>query len=1583
MARVLCVALPWFRTERLTRSFDSQEPELAVVLRHSNTLHITGVSKAAWRAGIREGVTLAQGRAIFPKLEVAYQDDEAEAAALESLAEFAYSFTPDVRLWRPQSLILDITGCERLHGSEEALMGKVAAGLKQLGYTSHMATADNATAALTLAMVNEAAVTIPGHGDEIFSDLPLAALRLDQRTVDDLADLGVTRIGHLTDLPDNTLPHRFGEDLVARLRQLRGEVDEDFEAWKPVRHIRERLDFTGPTNQYTSLLFVLKQAATFMAERLAAAASGARRLEARFIGTDNDDLTFDLDTARATADARSVATLLTSRFERLDTGERWFEAFELVVPSHEPLAAPQRDLFAEDGGVPAGDFLRLLDELTGRLGKEAVARAVLTDDPRPGASFRYVPFQSSEKGSEKPSNPGRPPQIDRSDYVSIDCDLNELPAWWERGLPAQMGLPPFPDRITLGEPADYFNITAPDGSRHWVSFRPGKWLVPSALKGYAKDFRELAKLGVTRQQAAEVKDAPRYAELVCATNFSFLRGASTAEHLFNRAREFGVHAMAITDLHTFAGIVRAHVASRETNLKLLVGTRIPLVDGPDICLYAMTRKGYGHLCRLLTLGKFRTEKGKCELHLRDLAEFSGEVQCVVLGADTAPQGTLEVLKRVYGDRLSLAVSRHYESFDEQRVTAILGLCETHGIPGVAVNDVHWHDEEYKATQEIQTCIREGTTLDESAGLQFQNAERRIKRPAEIAALWRGHEDLLARSVQIADSCTFSLDELRYEYPDEVVPPGMSMQDYLSQETWAGARWRYPEGIPDKVRDVLNKELELVAELNYAAYFLTVYEIVRFARGRNILCQGRGSAANSSICYCLGVTSVNPMEVNLLFERFISRERNEPPDIDIDFEHERREEVLQHIYDTYGRHRTGITATTITYQPRSLVRDVGKAAGLSLDQVDTLAKSLQWWDSTEGLPGMLRDAGLDPEDERVKATLANMNRLKHYPRHLSQHVGGFVITRGRLDELVPIENAAMEDRTVIEWNKDDIDALGILKVDCLSLGMLTACHKAFDMIEAAGGAKLDFVKVFESDPGGKGATPEAQALYRMLHKADAVGTFQVESRAQMSMLPRLKPMYFYDLVVEVAIVRPGPIQGGMVHPYLRRRNGEEPIEYPYEPLREVLGKTFGVPLFQEQAMQIAVVAGGYTPGEADRLRRDMAGWRRTGAIHKHKDRLISGMTSRGISRDYAERVFKQIEGFGEYGFPESHAASFALITYVTCYLKRFYPAALTAALVNSQPMGFYPISALIRDAREHGVPLLPVDVNVSGWDCALEPVGATLASPANQAALAGGASPAPAYTSAPLDAPPETWGETGPAIRLGMRVIKGMSEESAKAIETARANGQFKSVPDLVRRISGAVKRQRLGVDLHKLAAADAFQSLGLDRRAALWEVRGFSQPVPALFAQLDPVEPAAPLPGMNEQEHVTSDYRSTGLSLRGHPVSFYREQLTAEGVVPADKLRDMKHGDELEVAGFANAYQRPQTAGGVTFITLEDETGVANLVVYKDFFEAHRKVLLASRYLAVRGRLERQGDVIHVKVEGVRSLDDHMPDTKQKSRRFH
>jgi error-prone DNA polymerase len=1567
MRRVLCAHLPFFRTERLTRSRDgSQEreaPRLAVITRRSNTAVVVAVSPAALAVGLHPGMTLAQARAVLPSLETAHLSEAGERGALESLAAFAYAFSPTVFLNRPQGLILDITGCERLHGGEEALAARVLSGLQRLGYTARVAVADNPTAALALALGGAAQTVIqqPGSNEQLRA-LPLAAARLPERAEESLRALGLTRVGELLDLPLNTLPVRFGDDTARRVRQLRGEVVEDFEAWHAPEVVTERLDFTAPTNRRDSLMFVLRTGATCLAERLEALASGARRLEVQLIATEGEPLAFVLDTSRPTADAKGISTLLLARFERWNTANRWYEALELRVPSREPVAALQRALFGDGGGAAGHTLNGLLDELTGRLGAQAVARAELTPHPLHERSFRYVPF-SSTPSTEVTARVGRPLNVDPKP-VRVASGIGEMPSHWDLNVPTQgLRVVRRVERVTLGSMRDYFLLEDAEGGRHWVWHEPGAWYVPRELARQRQALRAL-EAGALDADSLAKSSAPPYAELVCATNFSFLEGASHAEDLVERAAGAGLHALAVADRHTLAGVVRAHVAAKQHGVKLIVGTRVALQDGPELCLYAMNRQGYSHLCRLLTLGKRRAEKGECRLYLPDLREFCADVQAVWINPLDAEVEQVAELRSLFNGRLSLAVCNHLESSSPASFARVLEFSHRHGIPAVAVNDVHFHQAALKPLQDVLTCIRHTTTRAEGVGLLFQNAERRLKSPGEVYAAFGDHPELLARSVEIADSCTFSLDELRYEYPHEMVPPGMNMQAYLEEQTWLGARRRYPEGVPEVVQAQLRHELSLIAELGYAAYFLTVYDIVNFARERGILCQGRGSAANSAVCYCLGITSVDPARASLLFERFMSRERREPPDIDVDFEHERREEVIQYVYTKYGRERAGLCATVISYRSRSAIRDVGKAVGLSLDQVDRLARSRHWWDEEVG-DDALREAGLDPADGRVREAVRWASALRGYPRHLSQHVGGFVITRGRLDELVPIENAAMEDRTVIEWNKDDIDALGILKVDCLALGMLTAIRKCFGLIEGAGGEVLDLDRVFACDSTGEGETPEARAVYAMLQAADAVGTFQVESRAQMAMLPRLKPAQFYDLVVEVAIVRPGPIQGGMVHPYLRRRNGEEPVDYPHPSLEPVLNKTLGVPLFQEQAMRVAVVAAGFTPGEADELRKAMGGWRKPGLIESYKRKLIEGMRERGITAEYAERVYQQIAGFGEYGFPESHAASFALITFVSAWLKRYYPAAFTAALINSQPMGFYSVSSLVRDAREHGVTVLPPCVNHSTVDCTLEGDGP--------------------FTPASLTALPSEWGKRGPSLRLGLRLVRGLQSQVAEILVLERQRGGPYSNPDdLVRRLEGAgVRSHRWRECLTRLAEADALACFGLSRREASWTVAALKEPAPGLFRALESSEPEVNLPAMSPVEAMSADYGTKGLSLDAHPLEFLREGLAAEGVVTAAEAQAAGHGTRLEVAGLIINRQRPSTAGGIVFMTLEDETGTANLVVRPQVLEKYRAIAVGTNLVAVRGVIERQGAVVHLMSHTFRPLADRLADLAVRSRDFH
>ncbi|MBI2825754.1 MAG: error-prone DNA polymerase [Planctomycetia bacterium] len=1039
------------------------------------------------------------------------------------------------------------------------------------------------------------------------------------------------------------------------------------------------------------------------------------------------------------------------------------------------------------------------------------------------------------------------------------------------------------------------------------------------------------------RSAAEVAARPavRYAELHAKTNFSFLEGASHPDELVARAAELGYAALAVADRDSLAGVVRAHTAAKSVGLKLFIGAEIHPRDAPAVVLLATDRAAYGRLARLLSVGRRRAPKGQCALRLDDVAAHAaGLLALVPLEEEAEPSvgcsastalhakrnGSLLDYRDIFADRCYALAELHRGPDDERRLAEFVARAAHARVPLAAANDVHYHVPQRRALADVLLAIRSGATVAEAGPRLSANAERHLKSPAEMAELFARAPAAIARTIEIADRSTFSLDELRYEYPEELCPPGTTPLAHLAQLAWRGARKRYPQGIPDKVRGLIEHELKLIEELRYEAYFLTVWDLVRFARHRGILCQGRGSAANSAVCYCLGVTSVDPEWMDVLFERFVSRERNEAPDIDVDFEHERREEVLQYVYEKYGRDRAGMTAEVITYRPRSAVRDVGKALGLSLDRVDALAKSLDKYQGEDRWANRLRDAGLDPASTVGRQLVALVEPLLGFPRHLSQHVGGMVITRGPLCELVPIENAAMADRTVIEWDKDDLDELGILKVDCLALGMLTAIHKCFDLVERHHGRRLTLATV----------PPADGAVYDMVCRADTIGVFQIESRAQMSMLPRLRPRKFYDLVIEVAIVRPGPIQGKMVHPYLRRRAGLEPVSYPSEAIREVLDKTLGVPIFQEQAMRLAVVAAGFTPGEADQLRRAMGGWRRPGLIEQFQKKLIEGMLARGLSAEYAENVFQQIRGFGEYGFPESHAASFALLVYVSAWLKRYHPAAFAAALLNSQPMGFYAPAQLVRDAREHGVRVLPADVNESQWDCTLEPSKGTL------------------------------------ALRLGLRQLAGLPTAAVEKIVAARRAGPFRSLADLARRAG-------LGRPLLvRLAKADALRSLALDRRGGLWQALAHEQSARALplfdRAKSDEdQEPEAPLAALSDYEEVLADYRTAGLSLRAHPLSFFREMLTGLRVLRARELPHVRSGRQVRVAGLVLVRQRPGTASGITFVTLEDETGVANLIVRPAIWQRYRRAAKGAAALVAHGKLERQGEVIHVLVN---RLDD-------------
>ncbi len=1017
-----------------------------------------------------------------------------------------------------------------------------------------------------------------------------------------------------------------------------------------------------------------------------------------------------------------------------------------------------------------------------------------------------------------------------------------------------------------------------------------------------------------------------YAELEVTTNFSFLRGASHPDELVTRAAELGHAAIGIADRSSLAGVVRAHVAAKAAGIRLVVGARLDFVDGASVLAYPTDRAAYGRLARLITLGRRRAPKGACELRRGDLLEWGAGMVFIMLPPvrpDAAFAAWLAELGAAFPGSCYLAARHLLRGDDEARLEQLAGIARAHRVPLVATNDVHMHVPERRPLADVLTCIREKCTIDAAGHRLAANAERHLKPAAEMARLFRDHADALARTLEIVARCRFSLDELGYEYPDEAAPDGTPPQRALERLVWEGAARRYPGGVPGRVRAQLEHELALIGELGYAPYFLTVHDLVRFAQERGILCQGRGSAANSAVCYCLGITAVDPARLDLLFERFVSAERDEPPDIDVDFEHERREEIIQYVYAKYGRARAGMTATVIHYRTRRAVREVGKALGLSEDTVAALASQV-WGRSGEGVsPERVAELGLDPHDRRLALVLDLSRELIGFPRHLSQHVGGFVITRGRLDEVVPVENAAMEGRTVIEWDKDDLDALGILKVDVLGLGMLTCLAKGFGLIRRHYGRSYDLATVPAED----------KAVYDMLCRADSIGVFQVESRAQMAFLPRMKPRDFYDLVVEVAIVRPGPIQGDMVHPYLRRRNGEEQVDYPSEDLRRVLEKTLGVPLFQEQAMKIAIVAAGFTPAEADCLRRAMATFRRTGTIHTFRDKFVEGMVQRGYAREFAERCFRQIEGFGEYGFPESHAASFALLVYVSAWMKCRYPAAFACALLNSQPMGFYAPAQIVRDAREHGVEVRPPDVNLSEWDCTLEPGG-----------------------------DPDGPGQ-GMCLRLGLRQVKGVAREDAARLVAARGNGY--------RDPAAVWRRAGLGVPvLERLARADAFRSMGLDRRRALWAVRALGEAPLPLFAAVGEAEhgaePEATLPRMEPGEEVVEDYASLRLTLRRHPLALLRPRLGRD--VPAARLLEVADGARVTVTGLVLVRQRPGSAKGVIFATLEDETGTANVIVWPRTFERFRRVVLTARLLRVVGTLQREGIVTHVVAEQLEDL---------------
>ena len=1078
-----------------------------------------------------------------------------------------------------------------------------------------------------------------------------------------------------------------------------------------------------------------------------------------------------------------------------------------------------------------------------------------------------------------------------------------------------------------------------------------------------------------------------YTELQVYSNFSFLRGASHPEELVEQAAHLGYSALALTDWHSLAGVVRAHAAAKHCGIRFIVGSHIPLYKNPtqsklskkpaeiieaqkdylpepllpfSLLLYPSSREAYGRLCELLSKGKLRAPKGKCYLGLEDIAEYQqGLLAVVIVNSFDHPQllDYLKKLKNLFNcDRLSLNISQTYGPNNYTQITLLEQLSKLSSIPLVASNCVHYHHPERRQLQDILTCIRHNLTLEQAGFLLTANAERYLKPLDEIDRLFKNIPLALSRSNEIAYICSqFSLDQLHYEYPTEICPKEVQPIEHLSKLTWQGAAKLYRKGIPKKVATQIVHELKLIEELNYPKYFLTVYDIVCFARSKNILCQGRGAAANSAVCYVLGITAVPPDQIDLLFERFISRERNEPPDIDIDFEHERREEVLQYVYQKYGRHRAALTAAVVTYRTKSAVRDVGKALNLSLQTIENLIRLLTRSESETITKNELLKRELDPNNKKIRQAISLVKTIRNFPRHLSQHVGGIIVSETPLSSIVPIENAAMPERTIIEWDKNDIEIMGMLKIDILALGMLTMLKKAFVLTEEVYDRKLSLTSLPPEDP----------KVYEMICRADTIGVFQIESRAQMSMLPRLRPQCFYDLVIQIAIVRPGPIQGGMVHPFLRRRSGEEKVSYPDQKIKSILERTLGVPIFQEQVMELAVVAAGFTPGESDQLRRAIASWKRSEKnLHHFKHRLINGMQANGYSTSFAEQVFQQIQGFGEYGFPQSHSASFALLAYASSWFKKHYPAVFATALLNSQPMGFYRPAQIIGDARQHGVKVRPVDINKSIWDCSIE-----------------------------KDPTPTNIKQNKVGIRLGMRMVRGLSRSDAERLISARsAEKNFSSIATLWRTSGISVTA------LKKLAKADAFSSMGIDRQQALWEIRSLREAPLPLFDSIHILEKdfetdtsIEQLPSISAVQQVARDYETTGLSLKAHPVSFYRKALEQLGCTTCYALRNdptLANGMRIIIAGIVLVRQRPMTASGVLFMTFEDETSMANLIVKPKVFKKYCDTICDSNFLLSTGCIQRQGEVVHLLAEEFISIAEalhvaQLKEIKTMSRDFH
>ena len=1526
--------LPRFATERARRRNRPDRP-FGLVEARGGQLLLHAVDKKAERAGIRVGQTLADARAILPEIDAAEVDPAAEARALARLAEWCGRYTPwtapggfgnagDGSVW------LDVTGCARLFGGEPALLRDLARKVGDLGFSARAAAADTPGAAWAVARYSRSRVEcVPrGRGRDALAPLPVAALRLTQPAVLDLHALGLRRVDDLLAMPRTALADRFGREIVDRLDQALGARPEPISPVAPASRTFARVGFSEPVGRSEDIAEALRDLASEIAAALKAEARGARRLVLVLHHSDGAVDRLAAGTSWPSCDAGHLARLFAER--RIESAFG-VDAMTLAVAESERLQ-PQQAAFGR-GGQEA-DIAELADRLSARLGADRVLRPSPRESRIPERAVGLSPVTAMRPPPTDSWRAGiLPPRLfSPPEEIEAAAGLDDPPTTFRwRGRAFRIERADGPERLSpewwrpddRNAVRDYYRVEDGNGRRFWI-YREGRsgWRLHGIFgRSAARAERKPAPPERRKRPSAPPRQSarpPPYAELAVTTNFSFLRGASHPEELVAKAAALGLSAIAVSDRNTLAGAVRAHEAAKEAGIQLVVGARLDFEDAPPLLCFPSDRAAYGRLSKLITLGRRRAPKGACAIRLEDLAAHAAGQSLVAMPPDDPddPQipGYLARLREMPETGVWAAARFRYGGDDAARLRKIARLAAQAGVPMVAINDVCMHVPERKSLLDALACIREGCTIREAGFRLEPNAERCLKPPEEMARLFRDYPDAVRQTMEIAGRCAFSLDELRHDYPTEA-PSGASPQAELERLAWEGAAERYPDGVPDDVKAQVARELELIGDLGYAPYFLTVHDTVRFARSRSILCQGRGSAANSAVCYCLGITAIDPVRMDLLFERFVSSARREPPDIDVDFEHERREEVIQYVYGKYGRDRAALAATVIHYRSRMAVREVGKAMGLSEDAAAAISAAVRGWSGNGMSPERAAEAGFDPDDPQLRATLRLAGELTGFPRHLSQHPGGFVVTQGPLSELVPVANAAMPGRTAIEWDKNDLDALGILKVDVLGLGMLTCIRKGLDLLARHYGRKLELHRIPADDP----------AVYDMLSAADSVGVFQVESRAQMTMLPRLRPRNFYDLVIEVAIVRPGPIQGDMVHPYLRRRNGEEPVDYPSPELRTVLEKTMGVPLFQEQAMRIAIVAAGFTPLEADKLRRAMATFRNAGTLDAFREKLVGGMIDNGYDREFAERCFRQIEGFGEYGFPESHAASFALLVYASAWLKKHYPDTFAAAILNSQPMGFYRPAQLVRDARAHGVEVHPVDVNRSLWDNALERNGNAC------------------------------------ALRLGLRQVRGFSQEHATVLAREAAIRPFASPADLQRRTGLPAPA------LERLAHADAFGSMGIGRRQGLWAA---AAPAPLPLFRSDEARQIPKLPSMAEGEAVARDYEFLGLSLKTHPLALLRAELG--DALPAERLAEMKNGARVAVAGLALMRQRPGTASGVVFMTIEDETGVANLVVWPKIFEKYRRVAMGARLIRTSGRLQREGIVIHVVADRMEDLTDRL-----------